>query len=52
MVVPLHIFNNENQDYNEENFKPKQRFYYSKLTWYKQQTNRLPVFRYARTITY
>jgi hypothetical protein len=28
----LHIFNNENQAYNEENFKPKQRFYYSKLT--------------------
>jgi hypothetical protein len=27
---------NENQDYNEENFKPKQRFYYSKLTWYKR----------------
>jgi hypothetical protein len=23
--------------YNEENFKPKQRFYYSKLTWYNQE---------------
>ena len=28
----LQIFYNENQAYNEENFKPKQRFYYSKLT--------------------
>ena len=28
----LQIFYNENQAYNEENFKPKQCFYYSKLT--------------------
>jgi hypothetical protein len=28
----LQIFYYENQVYNEENFKPKQRFYYSKLT--------------------
>jgi hypothetical protein len=25
-------FHSENQAYNEENFKPKQHFYYSKLT--------------------
>jgi hypothetical protein len=33
-----------NQAYNEENFKPKQRFYYSKLTWYNKEncwTNKL-----------
>ena len=23
--------------YNEKNFKPKQRFYYSKLTWYNKE---------------
>jgi hypothetical protein len=28
----LQIFYSENQAYNEDNFKPKQRFYYSKLT--------------------
>ena len=33
----LQIFYNENQACNEENFKPKQRFYYSKLTWYNQE---------------
>jgi hypothetical protein len=36
------FFYSENEAYNEENFKPKQRFYYSKLTWYNQQTNKLP----------
>jgi hypothetical protein len=33
----LQNFYNENQAYNEENVKPKQRFYYSKLTWYNQE---------------
>jgi len=33
----LQIFYSENQAYNEENFKPKQRFYFSKLTWYKEE---------------
>ena len=33
----LQIFYSENQAYNEENFKPKQCFYYSKLTWYNQE---------------
>ena len=34
---PITNFLLPNQAYNEENFKPKQRFYYSKLTWYNKE---------------
>jgi hypothetical protein len=33
----LRILYSENQAYNEENCKPKQHFYYSKLTWYNKE---------------
>ena len=33
---PITNFLERNQAYKEENFKPKQRFYYSKLTWYNE----------------
>jgi hypothetical protein len=34
---PITNFLWRKQAYNEENFKPKQRFYYSKLTWYNKE---------------